>query len=94
MLLLRPDPWLAVLPPLLLPVLFLLGRYPECGYYLIVALIPMNAWQGLMDKYEFFTISKLVGILVILSVFLKIVSRQELLNRIKTNLWYPLSGFL
>jgi hypothetical protein len=54
----------------------------------------MNAWRSLMNKYEFLTISKLVGILVILSVFLKIVSRKELLSRMKTDLWYPLAGLL
>lgn len=59
----------------------------------MVVLIPMNAWQVLIDKYEFLTISKLVGIMVIFSVLLKIINRQEILSRIKTNLWYPLALF-
>lgn len=92
-LLLRPVPWLALLPPLLLPVLLLLGRYPEYGYYLMVVLIPMNAWQGLLDKYQFLTISKLVGIFIVFAVLYKIITGQEMYSHLKTNLWYPLAGF-
>ncbi|WP_321415554.1 O-antigen ligase family protein [uncultured Desulfobacter sp.] len=92
-LLLQPVPWLALLPPLLLPALLLLGRYPEYGYYLMVVLIPMNAWQGLLDKYQFLTISKLVGIFILFAVLYKIITGQEMFSRIKTNMWYPLGGF-
>ena len=32
----QPTPALALLPPLLLPVVLFLGRRPEYGYYLII----------------------------------------------------------
>ena len=90
----QPKPYLALLLPLIIPILLTLMHHPEYGYYLIIALIPLNAWQGLTEKYPFLTISKLVGIWIVLVLLIKIAIKPDLLNRLKTKLWYPLFGFL
>ena len=67
----QPKPYLALLLPLIIPILLILIHRPEYGYYLIIALIPLNAWQSLTEKYQFLSISKFVGIIVVLALFFK-----------------------
>ena len=92
-LLFQPTPLLAIIPPLLFPFLLVLGRRPEYGYYVIIALIPLNAWRGLTAEYQFLTISKLVGIWILLVLLVKLAHAPEIINRLRTKLWYPLIGF-
>ena len=61
-LLLQANPYLAIFPPLLAPILVWLGHRPLYALYLIVILIPFNAWRELLSQYQFLTLSKLIGL--------------------------------
>lgn len=81
---------LAFLPGLLLLGLLLLGRYPQAAFYLILFLVPFNAFSGL----EFLSLSQVFGALALV-VFLT----RSLLNRsnpydLRANFWAWLFVFL
>lgn len=85
------NPLLVLIPLIGCVCLFIIGRYPQYGYYLIIFLIPMSAWQGLMEKYPFLTISKLVGVWVIIISLIMVVLNRQLFNRLKSRIWVPLA---
>jgi len=88
----QPKPYLALLLPLVIPFLLILIHRPEYGYYLIIALIPLNAWQSLTEKHQFLSISKFVGIIVVLALFLKMLREPKDIQRLRSPIWYPLFG--
>lgn len=87
-------PLLAFAPPLALPFFFLIFRSPRYGYYLMIVLIPLSAWQGLLQKYKFLTISKFVGICILFSCGALMVMRRGLAARLRSDIWYPMGLFL
>lgn len=86
--------WVAILTPFALLFLFLLTLRPDYGYYLIIFLIPLSAWQGLLQQYKFLTLSKMLGIWVVLVSIFLIIRNPKVLNRLRSTLWYPLAFFL
>ncbi|MEE8574988.1 MAG: O-antigen ligase family protein [Thermodesulfobacteriota bacterium] len=83
----------AVLPAVLVLVLMFIGHYPAFGYYVILFLIPFGAYRGLTGAYKFLTISKFIGIwLVVLVTFHFILSKAGRI-KIGSKLWAPLLMF-
>jgi O-antigen ligase len=78
---------LAPLPALGIVFLLILIRYPQFGYYLIIFFIPFDAIMGALGIAEFLTISKFVGIwLVIYVIFRTFIDRASPFD-LKSNLW-------
>src|SRR4030042_4716919 len=77
----------ALLPALIILFLFLLGRNPQIGYYLVIFFIPFTAFRGLSETYGYLTISKFVGFWIVIVIlfyfFLKKIGSFD----IKSNLW-------
>lgn len=90
------SPYLALIPPLFLPLFLTFFAYPDWGYayYFLVGLIPLSAWQELSQQYQSFTISKIIGILLALMIFVHIVIDPFTIRRFKSSLWYLLGFFL
>lgn len=86
-------PYLAVAPPLAVFLITMLARFPEWGYYIIVFMVPLNAWRGLLEDYPFLTISKIAGFLTLIILFVRHACTHEPLGRLRTSLWIPLSAF-
>ena len=84
---------LALLPPLLFPLLIIVFKHPELLYYLMIIFIPLDAWQGLTQKYKFLTISKIAGILLVIILLAKLLQAPIEIKRFRTPMWYPLWGF-
>lgn len=78
---------LAPLPALGIVFFLILVRYPQFGYYLIIFFIPFDAIMGALGIAEFLTISKFVGIwLVIYVIFRTFIDRTSPFD-LKSNLW-------
>lgn len=84
------KPLLAVLPPFGILFLFITAQNPRFGYYTLIVLIPLSAWQGLMEQYKFLTISKLVGAWLVLVSLIWILFHPYLLKRLRSAIWFPL----
>lgn len=92
-LLLQPNPILAVLPPLLIPIVLWLGHQPRHGFYLILIMIPFNAWRELMNQYRFLTLSKLIGLFLLGLLLVQVVEDPRRIKRVFTNTWFLLACF-
>lgn len=79
-LLTTPWPALALLPSLTVLVLFILWRFPQCGYYMIIFLVPVTAYRAISEKYDFMTISKLVGGWLIVVLLASCVLKKKTLR--------------
>ncbi|GBE02883.1 O-Antigen ligase [bacterium BMS3Abin08] len=77
----------AVLPGVLLLLMLLLGRYPQAGFYLIVFLIPFDAYRALSPSYQYLTISKLVGIWIIIVVLFNFIFNKRQIEEMRSVLW-------
>jgi len=77
----------AVLPGAALIALLLLARFPQLGYFLIVLLVPFDAYRGLTIAYGGLTISKLVGVVLVMLVFVYAVVAKPRLSRLRSDLW-------
>src|SRR3972149_5517319 len=77
----------AIIPGLAILFLLFLGHNPQFGYYLIVFLIPFDAYRGLSGPYQFLTISKFVGFwIAIVILFYFLLNKMDSVN-IKSNMW-------
>jgi O-antigen ligase len=83
----------AIVLPALLPVLIILARFPQIGYYLFVFLIPFDAYTQLSDAFQFLTFTKFVGLWIFFVVLLYCLVRKKIPFEIKSNLWPALSIF-
>jgi O-antigen ligase len=89
----QPQPLLALVPALALPTLFVLGRWPQVGFYLMMCMIPLDAWGGLSEEYRALTISKFVGAWLLVVIGFRLVMDSTQLERLRTRMWYPLVGY-
>ena len=93
-LLLGARPLIAILPALAIPILVFLAYHPEYGFYIIIFLIPFSAWRGFSESYQFLTISKLVGIWIVLILMIKLAIKKKIDSFLKSNVWYLLFSLL
>ena len=84
----------AALPGVLLLLMLLLGRYPQAGFYLIVFLIPFGAYRVLSHTYQYITISKFVGIWIVIILLFYFLVKKSIPFDIRSNLWPWLLSFL
>ncbi|MFH0910752.1 MAG: O-antigen ligase family protein [Planctomycetota bacterium] len=91
-----PMPYLAfgIIPPIAALLLFKIIRSPEYAYYLIIALIPLNAWRVITEQYPTVTISKLLGIFVVIVLFWRLIVNPEETIRYRLGIWRPLLLFV
>jgi putative inorganic carbon (HCO3(-)) transporter len=78
---------LAVLPGFAVILILLIGRFPEYGYYLIIFLIPFNGYTTFTSAYKFLTISKVIGILVLIVLAFRFIVNKTKPIDVKSNLW-------
>jgi O-antigen ligase len=77
----------AVIPGIAIIIFFLLGRYPQIGYYLIIFLIPFTTFRGLSESQDYLTISKFVGFWLIVVIFFYFLMHKRGAFNLKSNLW-------
>jgi O-antigen ligase len=82
----------AILPGLLLFILFFLGRYPQVGFYIIVSLIPFSAYTGIISRGGF-SIPRFVGIWVTVVILFSFLFDRKNPFKIQSNLWFLLLAF-
>lgn len=86
--------FLALAPVIIIPVLFLLFKRPILAYYSIIFFVPFSTLRQLSGAYDFLTISKLAGaILVVIVAFHFFFHRGEAL-KMSSNLWKWLVIFM
>ena len=88
-----PNPWLALGVPLALPFMALLAKHPEWGFYLIIALVPLDSWRTMSEEYQFLTISKFISIWIIFVVGMRIALDPVQVNRLRSRIWWPLGAY-
>jgi O-antigen ligase len=81
---------LAFLPGLLLVSLPLLGRYPQAAFYLVLVLVPFNAFSGL----EFLSLSQIFGVLALLVFLTRSLLTRDNPFDLRANVWPWLFVFL
>jgi putative inorganic carbon (HCO3(-)) transporter len=77
----------AIIPILVVVFLFLIGRWPQIGFYLIIFLIPFDAFRGLSSSFQYLTISKLLGLWVVILTLFYILFKKKLPIDLQSNLW-------
>lgn len=88
-----PFPVAALAPPIILVGLATLAACPQIGYYAMVALIPANSWRALNEEYPYFTISKLLGVLLLIILAAQSFHHPERLKRLRSPIWLPIGLF-
>ncbi|TAN41330.1 MAG: O-antigen ligase family protein [Nitrospirae bacterium] len=83
----------AAAPILVAIFLFLLSRYPVLGYALIVFMVPFDSIRGASEEMKFLSISKFVGIWLLLVIFTRFVVVRSGKIDVKSNLWPNLGAF-
>lgn len=77
----------AILPGLSILLLFILGYFPNVGYYIIVFLIPFGAYSGFTDSYRFITISKFIGLWIVIVISFSFLLKNKKTFNIQSDLW-------
>ena len=79
---------LAVVPVLALWLLFILGRRPELGFYIIIFMVPLDIFREMIGGgLAFISISKIIGIYLI-GIYLFYLGLKRLKKeQLQTNLW-------
>jgi putative inorganic carbon (HCO3(-)) transporter len=77
----------AIIPVFIIVFFFILARKPQLGYYLIVFLIPFDAFRGLTESVGFLTVSKLIGLWIFILMLFYILFKKRIPPNLKSNLW-------
>lgn len=77
----------AVVPSLAFLLIFLIGRYPKIGYYVIVFLIPFGAYRGLSEEYSSIKIHWMLAFLLLIIIALQFVFHKKDIKYFRSNLW-------
>lgn len=93
-LLLSPHQVLALVPGLFVVALAILGKAPAFGFFLIVFLVPFDAYRGMTGPYQALTISKFIGILLIAVLLVAGVLKKRTTRSLSVSLWPLLLMFL
>jgi O-antigen ligase len=81
----------AVIPAAAIFFIMCIGHYPKFGFYLIVFMIPFGEYGGLTKAYKYLTISKFVGVLLVVLIAVQMVLSRWGRFSIKSKLWLPLA---
>ncbi len=86
----------ALLPVLVCVGLFLLAMKPQLSYLLIIFLVPFDAYIALNDAYPFLTLTKFIGLWLVIVLFFSFLMKQKGLGLFifKAPLWKWLWIFL
>ncbi|BBD09254.1 O-antigen ligase family protein [Desulfovibrio ferrophilus] len=92
---LLPTRWyyLAPAPALALMVVFMMWRRPMWGFALMIFFVPFDQYRSLSEQFRWFTISKLVGVLLVLLI----LSRWLILHKtpaLRSRMWPCLGLFM
>lgn len=82
----------ALLAPLGVAGLLVLGRWPALGFSAILFLVPFQEYRGFSDALESFTLSKVLGILVAVLVLLRWVQSKQMPGALRSPLWPWVAG--
>lgn len=94
-LLATPYYWFAVLPGLLLFTVLAFWRFPVFAYMIIIFLIPFDSYRSLGNEMsQLLTISKLIGICLVIILIYNLVFRKIKALALKSNLWVMLLFFI
>ena len=86
--------FLAILPAVAIMGFIFLGSQPKTGYYAILFLIPFDAFRGGAGAYQFLTITKFIGIFLLLVIAYQFLVQQKTIEKIKTNFWVTFLLFI
>lgn len=89
-----PRPWLVLAVPLLLPLLGVTAKWPHIGFFIMVALVPLDSWRVLSEEYPFLTVSKFIGAWLVVVVVVRMALEPHLVERLRSRIWVPLLLFL
>lgn len=77
----------SALPGLMAVILLILARFPQFGYFLMVALIPFDLYRKLSSASETATLSKFIGFWIVLVVFASLLVNKKRTYKVNSNLW-------
>lgn len=92
LLLLKGKYQLAVFPAIGILGLFFFWRYTSVAFYAILAMVPFDAYRSLLGGS--FTISKLLGVLIVGIVGATVIIKKHEQFTLRSNLWGPIAGLL
>ncbi|WP_250654729.1 O-antigen ligase family protein [Alkalimarinus coralli] len=86
------TPYFFLAPLLILALVggFYLYRHPEVGLMIVIFLIPFEIYKEILSKYKFLTISKLIGIAIVLIVILRILQGSLKGKDLASPMWMPM----
>jgi putative inorganic carbon (HCO3(-)) transporter len=85
--------WLAIVPPILLLAMFVLGRLPRMGYLLIIFLLPFENIINLAGS-RMLTLPKFIGLWLLIVTAVALVVDRKFVPNLRSNLWVPVVLFL
>lgn len=86
-LLTTPYPVLALLPGLSLVAFIVLGRYTRIAFFVLVFMIPFDAFTELLAVYPTLTVSKFLGLGIVIVALFAILARKSWPPGFRSNLW-------
>lgn len=84
----------AVIPGLLIIGLLVFGRHPELAFYLLVLLLPFEDIIRVSSKYEFLTLTKFLGMWIVVVVAFTVILNKRFLWNIRSSFWGLLALFV
>jgi len=82
-----PYPVAALLPGLLLIVLIISGRFSQFGFFVLVFMIPLDAFTEFSAVYPTLSISKFLGLWIVIAALTKILTTKKWPDTLRSNLW-------
>ncbi|MEI6562935.1 MAG: O-antigen ligase family protein [bacterium] len=82
-----PYPMVALLPGLVLMILIVSGRFSQFGFFVLVFMIPLDAFTEFSTVYPTLSISKFLGFWIVISASAVILTRKKWPDTLRSNLW-------
>ncbi|MEI8120869.1 MAG: O-antigen ligase family protein [bacterium] len=82
-----PYPVAAVAPGLVLVILLISGRFAQFGFFVLVFMIPLDAFTEFSAVYPTLSISKFLGIWIVMVALTTILTRKKWPDTLRSNLW-------
>ncbi len=86
-LLTTPYPVLALLPGLSVVAFIVLGRYTRIAFFVLIFMIPFDAFTEILAVYPTLTISKFLGMGIVIVALFAILTRKTWPPALRSNLW-------
>ena len=89
-----PYPLLALVPGVAAIALLVIGSRPEIGLYAIVFLIPFGNFRNIGGPIENLKLHWILAVALMIVIFIRALTDQSFLSRLRSNLWPFFLGFL